>query len=82
MGKKYLSPHQREVLDALERLGGVATTSQIATEVGRSVNGVLRSLNALLNPPAYVCDIDGWNRGDTKWQLLRTYPKQQRMKLD
>ena len=56
---------QRDILAALENLGGEATTRQIAERTGFNVNGVSQSLGALYKHVQRL----GGNAGEIKWKL-------------
>jgi DNA-binding IclR family transcriptional regulator len=56
---------QKEILAALRRLGGEATTRQIAEKTGLHVNGVAQSLVAL----ADEVEVLGGRGGETRWRL-------------
>ena len=59
-----LKKRQKEILKALEELGGEATTWQIAEKVNLNVNGVSQTLGALAQT---IC-LGGRGR-KTKWKL-------------
>lgn len=61
-----LSKNGLSVLEALDELGGSATTRQIAEKVGRSVNGVSQTLSSLVPRVA----LSGGKKGETKWRLV------------
>lgn len=62
-----LKKRQKLILAALKKLGGEATTREIAAEAGLSVNGVSQSLGALSE---YVQDLGG-TAGETRWKRIR-----------
>ena len=53
------------ILEALEKLGGKATTRQIANKVKLNVNGISQSLGVM---PEVKCL--GGDAGETEWKLL------------
>lgn len=59
-----LKKRQQEILQALDELGGMATTRQIAAKTGLNVNGVSQSLGAL----DQVEMTDNGKGGDTEWR--------------
>lgn len=66
MSSKGLKRRQRLILEALQSLGGEATTRQIADKVNLHVNGVSQSLGAMTEHVSCL----GGKAGDTKWMLL------------
>jgi hypothetical protein len=67
-----LKPEQRQVLKALEALGGIATTRQVAAATGLSVNGVSQRLGALSDRSrGYVTatNVPG-SGGDQEWRRV------------
>lgn len=64
--KHKLKARQKRILETLLRLGGIATTRQIAATLSLHVNGVSQSLSALASRK-YVQELDG-SGGDTRWQ--------------
>lgn len=59
-----LKKRQKLILAALVKLGGEATTRQIAERVSLNVNGVSQSLGAI----SQVICLDG-RGGETKWKI-------------
>lgn len=64
-----LKKRQKIILAALEKLGGEATTRQIAEKVNLHVNGVSQSLSALYKHE-HVIYLGGRN-GEIRWKLIR-----------
>ena len=62
-----LKKRQKIILAALAELGGEATTRQIAEKVNLHVNGVAKSLGAMIEYEYVVCL--GGRAGETKWKL-------------
>jgi len=62
-----LKKRQRDIIRALQELGGIATTKAIAEKTNLHTNGVAHSLGALSEK--YVRYIDG-KAGAARWQLL------------
>jgi len=60
-----LKRRQKDILQALSDLGGVATTRQIAKKADLNVNGVSQSMGALTD---HVLRISG-RGGDTVWKV-------------
>lgn len=60
-----MKKRQRLILEALKKLGGEATTRQIAEEVNLPVNGVSQSLGALAE-----VSYQGGKGGETRWKFL------------
>ncbi len=67
MNTKGLKKRQRNILEALQSLGGEATTRQIAAKVDLHINGVSQSLGAssMSSRVRYL----GGKAGETKWAL-------------
>lgn len=72
MNNKRLNSNQKEVLRALEELGGTATVRQIAEKVDRSVNGVSQTLGSLFGCIEYL----GGRGGEAKYQLHQVETEQ------
>lgn len=62
-----LKKRQKDILLTLAKLGGEATTRQIAKELDLHVNGVSQSLNALS-----MVQCLGGHAGETRWKLRQT----------
>lgn len=62
-----LKNRQKRVLGTLRKLGGTATTKEIAKKVGLSVNGVAQTLGALND--RFVLLLGG-RGGNILWRLL------------
>ena len=62
-----LKKRQKTILSALEKLGGTATTRQIAEKVHLNVNGVSQSLGALVYHNYAQCL--GGEGGECLWKL-------------
>jgi hypothetical protein len=58
-----LKKRQKEILKALEELGGEATTRQIAAKTNLNVNGVSQSLGAMKEHVSCL----GGKAGETRW---------------
>lgn len=63
--RRKLKKRQKIILTALNVLGGIATTKQIAEKTDLNVNGVAQSLGAL--SPRYVKYLGGQG-GDARWK--------------
>jgi len=63
--RRKLKRRQKIILAALNELGGIATTKQIAEKTNLNVNGVSQTLGVL--SPKYVKCLGG-RGGNTKWQ--------------
>lgn len=63
-----LKKRQKIILAALENLGGIATTRQIAKATSLHVNGVAQTLGALSGQ--YVQYIGGQS-GEAEWKLKK-----------
>ncbi len=63
-----LKKRQKTILSALEKLGGTATTRQIAEKVNLNVNGVSQSLGALAYHNYAQCL--GGEGGECRWKLV------------
>lgn len=61
-----LKKRQKLILAALKKLGGEATTREIAAEAELSVNGVSQSLGALSEDVQCL----GGTAGETKWKRI------------
>ncbi len=67
MQQRRLKQRQRDILQALNDLGGTATTREVALRVRLSVNGVSQSLGALFE---YV-QCHGGRGGEVKWSIKK-----------
>lgn len=66
-----MKPRQQNILHALQRLGGTATTRQVAEATQLHTNGVSQSLGALKE---YVELTGEGKAGDTQWKLTKEAP--------
>jgi hypothetical protein len=73
-----LKKHQKEILIALERLGGTATVRQISTKIDGNVNGTSQSLGAP-SMREYVKDTGQGRAGDRVWELIKKLPDSPRL---
>ncbi|MFA5934574.1 MAG: hypothetical protein WC827_01670 [Candidatus Paceibacterota bacterium] len=64
---KKVNERQRRVFDALQSLGGTATTEQIAKIANLDNSGTTRTLKTLLE----VCRLRG-KGSSTKWKIIRS----------
>lgn len=65
-----LGKSQRDVVRALRKLGGEASTRQLAEVLGRNVNGVSQTLGAYSLRETVAIVPDGSRGGDTRWLLI------------
>lgn len=65
-----LGKRQQDAVRALRRLGGEASTRQVAEALGRSVNGVSQTLGAHSLRETVAIVSDGSRGGDTRWLLI------------
>ena len=62
-----LKKRQKDILRALELLGGRATTRKVAKKVNLPVNGVAQSLGSMDRNVRCL----GGKAGETKWEVIQ-----------
>lgn len=63
--KARRNPRKQKIFEALVSLGGQATTREIASAVGKNVNGVSQTLGVL----AHVKCLGG-KGGESRWKII------------
>ena len=65
-----MKKRQRDILQALEELGGTGTTRQIGEKTGLNNNGISQTMGQSLEPNGFVRCLGGY-RGNIKWEIVK-----------